>query len=411
MTAKPLHILFINVFYAPTTFGGATHVVEQVSSSLVSAHGVRVTVVSAMSRPEFAPYAALKVEARGIVNYMINMPAGRAVQEMYCNPLVAERIDAIVDDVRPDLVNVHCVQEIGANIISSMKRRGLPVILSVHDFWWLCERQFMIRADGAYCGQDPVRVEGCSACVPDMAASRIRHNFLLEQAASADLVTYPSEFARDLCERSGLAPGKGVLWRNGIVPPGPDFFERQHDRRCKDPTVTFAYVGGPTPIKGWPIIQDAFRDLGRNDLNGYLVDASLGGTWYPRQSYAGMKGSWTVHPRYSGETLDEFYAKVDVLLFLSQWKETFGLTIREALSRGVLVIQTDAGGTVEHGQLDLVRRLQIGDGPDRLRKEVERILDNPSGAHVEPVRVRSFPEQADELLSLIATRVTGTAGG
>lgn len=410
MTAKPLHILFVNIFYAPNTFGGATHVVEQISRSLVSAHDVRVTVVSAMSRPEFSSYAALKVESRGIVNYMINMPAGRAAHEMYCNPQVAKKINEIADDVRPDLVNVHCVQEIGAGIISSMKRRGLPVILSVHDFWWLCERQFMIKPNGAYCGQDPVRLEGCSDCVADIAASRIRRDFLLAQAELPDLVTYPSDFARDLCERSGLAPGKGVVWRNGIVPPGPNFFELQKERRRKDPTVTFAYVGGPSPIKGWPIIQDAFRNLGRDDLKGYLVDASLGGTWYPPRVYAGMSGRWTVHPRYSSDTLDEFYAKVDVLLFLSQWKETFGLTIREALSRGVLVIQTNSGGTVEHGQLDVVRLLQIGDGPDRLREEVERILDDPIGAYVEPVRTRSYPEQAQEFLSLIATRVVATPG-
>jgi O-antigen biosynthesis protein len=36
-----------------------------------------------------------------------------------------------------------------------------------------------------------------------------------------------------------------------------------------------------------------------------------------------------------------------VLLFPTQWKESFGLTVREALARNVWVITTDAGGVVE----------------------------------------------------------------
>lgn len=42
-----------------------------------------------------------------------------------------------------------------------------------------------------------------------------------------------------------------------------------------------------------------------------------------------------------------FFDDIDVLLFPSQWKESFGLTVREALAWNVWVIATDAGGVVE----------------------------------------------------------------
>jgi len=399
---SPLHILVINVFFAPFTYGGATHVAEQVSRQLVQRHNVRVTAISAMSRPEYAPYSVMKAESSGIVNHLINLPAGRTVEEIYANPLVADRIARIVRDTAPDLAHVHCVQDIGADVLARLRNLAVPVVLSVHDFWWLCERQFMIRPDGRYCGQDPIRIDACEGCVSDFGAARRRHQYLREQVGNADLVTYPSQFALRLCESSGLAPGKGVVWENGILPPAPDFAARQAARRANDPRISFAFVGGPSPIKGWPIIQDAFRTIERDDFRGYLVDASMDGSWYTPARYEGMKGDWQVHPRYDSRSIDDFYAKTDVLLFLSQWKETFGLTIREALARGILVIQTDAGGASEHGGLEQVRLLKIGDGPGRLRAEIERVLDDPALVRRPPINCSSFADQADRLLAHLA---------
>lgn len=399
---RQLHLLVVNVLFAPNTYGGATHVAEQVAAELVRRHDVRVTAVSAMSRAEYAPYAVMKAERDGIVNHLINLPASRSPTEIYNNPLVAERVSAIVRDCTPDLAHVHCVQDIGANLLTTLQALALPVVLSIHDFWWLCERQFMIRPDGRYCGQDPINIEGCRGCVSDFPAAAERHHYLGRQAATADLVTYPSRFALDLCERSGLAPDHGVVWPNGIVPPAADFAVRQKARRDRDPRVAFGFVGGPSPIKGWPIIQDAFRALGRDDCVGYLVDASLDGSWYPPARYAGMRGDWRVHPRYDAATADNFYAKIDVLLFLSQWKETFGLTIREALARGIQVIQTDGGGTVDHNGRDRVRFLAIGDGPRKLLAEIERLLDAPELARPDPLPQPNYGAQAHALMRLLA---------
>lgn len=408
--SEPLHIVVINVFFAPHTYGGATHVAEQVSRALMSRHNVRVTAISVMSRAEYAPYAVMKAESHGIVNHIINLPAGRTTEEMYANPKVADRIVAIVRDISPDLAHVHCIQDIGANVLGRLRDLSVPIVLSVHDFWWLCERQFMIRPDGRYCGQDPIDIDACNGCVADFSKSKCRHEYLLAQAELADLVTYPSRFAQRLCESSGLARGKGVVLENGILPPAPDFAARQAARRARNPQIAFAFVGGPSPIKGWPIIQDAFRSLDRDDFCGYLVDASLDRSWYTPPKYEGMKGHWEVHPRYDSSSIDDFYAKVDVLLFLSQWKETFGLTIREALSRGILVVQTDGGGTIEHAAGDRVRMLKIGDGPKRLKAEIERILDNPSVVRVDPQPVATYAEQADSMMMYLAAHRLLPAG-
>lgn len=399
----PRHIVVINVFFDPFSYGGATIVAEQVAHQLIERYGCRITAISVQMRTDLAPYTVIKTEARGVVSYLINLPPDRSYAELYTNPRVVEIVSGLLDTLEPDLVHVHCVQDIGAGVISLARRRGLPVVLSVHDFWWLCERQFMIRQNQRYCAQDPVKIENCRGCVDDMPRARLRQEVLLAEAAQANLITFPSQFARDLSERSGMSAPRLAVWPNGVRQPGPGFFDAQAARRQADPRPVFGFVGGPSQIKGWPLIKAAFEGLADDHapFAGYLVDGSLDGTWWKGHKLSKMKGDWDIHPRFSQRGMDEFYAKIDVLLFLSQWKETFGLTIREALCRGIRVIQTDSGGTTEYEGADPAHMLKIGDGPAALRAEITRVLaaaHDPAPAH----HVTSYAEQADALMALVA---------
>lgn len=388
-----MHVLILNVFFTPHTYGGATVVAEEVGRRLVSEHGAQVSAISVMSRPDLGPYAVIRGEVDGMATWLINLPPGRGYVDAYVNAEAGERIARIVAEIEPDIAHVHCVQDLGADCLMRLKTAGLPVVLSVHDFWWLCERQFMLRPDGGWCGQSPVRIERCRGCVDDLDRAAARHSALAGLAGLADVVTYPSRFARDLCTASGFAPERAVIWENGVRPPGPDFFMRQAARRAADPRPVFGFVGGPSRMKGWPLVHDAFAMLDREGFRGLVVEGSLDGSWWRDRSLDALAGEWSVHPRYDQASMDDFFAEIDVLLFLSQWKETYGLTIREALARGIRVIQTDSGGTVEHPAADSARMLAIGDRPDRLRKEIEGVLDTP-GDWPAPIQVVSQSDQA-----------------
>lgn len=395
-----MHIAILNVFFAPHTYGGATVVAEEVGRRLVADAGCRVSAISAMSRPDVAPYAVIRTESDGMASWLINLPPGRGYIDAYRNPRVAERIGRILRQIEPDIAHLHCLQEIGADCMTEIEAAGIPMILSVHDFWWLCERQFMLRPDGSYCGQSPVDIDRCRGCVDDIGRTRARASYLSAVARQADLVTYPSRFARELAEASGLAPGQGVVWENGVRLPGPGFFEAQARRRAADGRLSFGFVGGPSQLKGWPIMRDAFAGLAEGTaLRGLLVDGSRDGSWWRGVDLGGLKGDWTVVPRYEQRAMDDFFAEIDVLLFLSQWKETFGLTIREAIARGIRVIQTDSGGTMEHPLADPATALAIGDDAEVLRERILAELARPA-AHPDPVPVTSHADQAASFLSL-----------
>lgn len=403
-----MHVLVINVFFAPNTYGGATIVAEEVARTLVREHDMRVSAISAISRPDLQPYAILKCAVDDIEHYQINLPHGRSAEALYQNPEVAARILRIAGQIDPDFVHVHCIQEIGADCIRALKAGGYPVVLSVHDFWWLCERQFMLRPNGKYCGQSPIRIGACRGCVDDFGATRARNAVLRNLGEAADLVTYPSRFALELSEASGFATGRGIVLENGIRTPGPTFFERQAARRAEDERLTFGFVGGPSRIKGWPLIHRAFSGFGRDDFRGWLVDGSRDGSWWHSVDYGSMRGEWSIHPRYDQDSLDDFYAKIDVLLFLSQWKETFGLTIREALSRGIHVIQTDGGGAAEHGAKRGVTMLPMGGTAKPLRAAVAACLKDGQ-IDLDPHPVATYSDQAKALLAAVEPLLATTA--
>ena len=127
-----------------------------------------------------------------------------------------------------------------------------------------------------------------------------------------------------------------------------------------------------------------------------------------------IAGKLTVVPPYTRETMDAFFAGIDVLLFPSQWKESFGLTVREALLRDVWVIATDAGGAAEDitpGENGTV--LPLSDDPEPLRAAVADLLRHPErlDGYVNPhkARITSFDAQAEELAGILRTVVANEA--
>ena len=140
-----------------------------------------------------------------------------------------------------------------------------------------------------------------------------------DAAAEADLITFPSRFARDLTLASGITARQSAVWTNGVRAPGEGFFAAQAARRAADPRPVFGYVGGPSQIKGWPLLKAAFERLDRDDFAGILVEGSLDRRWWRDQVPSGLRGDWRLHPRYEQADMDDFWAQVDVLLFPSQF--------------------------------------------------------------------------------------------
>jgi glycosyltransferase involved in cell wall biosynthesis len=392
--------MVLNVHYAPQSFGGATVVAEAVNEFLVTAHGWQVTVITTHIDPGIPPYHLRRYRARSVEVISINLPTEKRYVDEYDNRYVNDILAELVKRAAPDLVHAHSVQRLGCGYFGAIKALGIPLVVTVHDCWWLCDRQFMVDLYGRYCFQREISADRCRYCVdlPDQFEAKLAH--MRENLQLADLVLAPSRFQQDLYVANGVAPERCRVNGNGIARPG----EPGGSARRRDDKLVFGFIGGPGPLKGAPVIVEAFNQLASWD-NYVLqvVDAAqnVGVSWRDA-SFWQLPGRVVFHPAYNHATMDDFFAGIDVLLFPSQWKESFGLTVREALARDVWVIACSEGGVGEaivdgdNGEL-----IPMTSDPDFLREAIFRCLQQPDRirAHQNPhkAQLRYFDQQAHEL--------------
>lgn len=335
-----LHILSVNCFYYPRSFGGATIVAEEVNKLINAQDGFQVHVFTTLPSSVVPPYSVRRYEADGINVYGVGLPSRLDEKTQFDNPEIVGAFANVLAVVKPDVVHFHSIQGIGVSVVDLCARKGIKYVVTLHDAWWLCGRQFMINKQNKYCEQKKIDLAVCSTCVDNHHLNLYRSERLIAALQSASLLITPSRFFTDFHISNGFP--RTLVNKNGVVKP----FNTKRFRQ--EGPLRFGYVGGNTKVKGFHLIRKVFTDLANPKVKLVLVDnmLSLGFTSYHQNDLKGIPNAEIV-PAYTQSNIDNFFANIDVLLFPTQWKESFGLTVREALARNVWVIATDAGGVVE----------------------------------------------------------------
>lgn len=409
------HLLVCNVWFAPRSFGGATIVAEELARRVAASGEWRVTALSFSAYGDQQMPTVIRTRLPGIDHYTINLGGMRVPYVDFDNPAMTAAIRRLIDELKPDAAHVHCVQGLGAGLIDALDEAGAPTILTTHDYWWLCEKIFMLNHLGRYCGQEVIDRKVCASCVHDAKTLDARWEKSLATLRKPAVVTYPSRTARAQYERNGAPEATGLVLPNGVTAPGPDYPAKRVAKPSR--RLRFGYIGGPGPLKGWAMIERAFKALDPEKVELVVVDAAthISASWWEQYKFGPLARHVTIVPGYTRETIDEFFAGLDVLLFLSTWKETFGLTSREAAQRGVHVLATDCGAPVEHLIDGDTATILPGFGSARmLRRAVRRLVDDGVPDPSEEGRARiaaeiiSYDDQAAEVMRLLDS-ITGSA--
>ncbi len=341
--AAGLRVLMVNVFFWPRSFGGATIVAEQLARRLQARSDVEIAVFTSHGEVEDRQQALLRYDWQGMTVFAAPLPPAGDHVAGFDNPAAVRNFAAVLDAVRPDVVHAHSIQGFGAGILRLCQERGVPYVITLHDAWWLCDRQFMVRGDGRYCFQTRIDQRVCQACVPQARHLEARAAILRQVLHGAAHLLCPSETHRGLYLANGVAPASVGVSRNGIGLPA-----RSHAARSPGSPPRFGFVGGNEPIKGFHLLRVAFESLTSGDWELVLVDNTLN-LGFSSIDVADWRvlGHVEVIPAYAQDGLDDFFDRIDVLLFPSQWKESYGLTVREALARDVWVVATAPGGQAD----------------------------------------------------------------
>ena len=277
------------------------------------------------------------------------------------NPAVLAAFIDYLDEVEPDLVHFHSLQTLGASLLDEAKTRGIRSVVTMHDFWWACARQFFVPPNGQPCS--PVVSAGGCECEQGRASLKKRDAWLADRLQSADVVLFPSASARDVMVANGVPPHKARVNENGIdgilekTSPEREPFARP---------VRFMYAGGDATMKGYRVLREAVTGADVPEgttLNMYNTPAEGFPAWAKSK------------PRYERGELAGILADHDVLILPSIARESHSILTREALQAGMAVIATDSIGpeeAIRRGDNGIVVRSADADD---LRRAIQRMAD------------------------------------
>jgi len=378
-------VLSFNVFYHPQSFGGATIVAEQLNKLLADEEAYEIYAVTTLPMKSWLPsYSVIRYEYGKVTVFGVAVPSEDAAAHE--NPRFDAAVKDIIELVQPDIAHIHCIQSMGVGMVDICRKAGVKTLVTLHDAWWICPNQFMLDENEVFREQWNTEDE--------------RSKTIARALSKIDMLLAPSKYFAELHERT---LGRDVLVnKNGVTRPLGQISKRKKD------VIRFGYVGGKTKIKGVHLILEAFRKHRFPNTELVVVDnlLNLGARSFFDSDFDGVE-RFRIEPAYSQDTIDHFFSEIDVLLFPTQWKESFGLTVREAVLRDVWVIATDAGGVSEDiidGENGTI--IPFDSGVEELSRAIAEVCERyqamDDGAVIELPKshIRTFAEQKDELAGL-----------
>jgi glycosyltransferase involved in cell wall biosynthesis len=285
---------------------------------------------------------------------------------------------ALLDRENPDVVHVHnTLVMISPSIYSACRKRGVPVVQTLHNFRLLCPGAQFLR-DGQI----------CEDCVEHSLMRSVRHGCYRDSRPATASVALMlawhrrsgtwdklvdryialSDFARDKFVASGFAADKIVVKPN-FVDPDPGTKEGAG----KDAV----YIGRLSKEKGLHALLDAWKRLPANCVLQIIGDGPERKSLEEEAQRCGLT-SIQFRGRLSHAESLAAMKSASFLIMPSEWYEGFPMTLAESFACATPVICSKLGSMeeiVDDGRTGL--HFVPGDAEDLSRK-IEWALCHPS---------------------------------
>jgi O-antigen biosynthesis protein len=296
--------------------------------------------------------------------------------------LLERDFERFLKQQQPDLLHIHHLAGHAFSLARVARRLGIPIVLQIQDWWFLCARVNLFDRDGNRCSGPGF--EKCARCVtltkiaPSPITNRLMHAARRSAARNAidaaDAYVAGSAAIRDDYVRAGMIDASKAFH---VIPYGVGVIANETRRRPVRP-IRFGYVGSIAPHKGVHVAVDAMRRLDSTQASLHIWgDAGAFPDYAADLARRGDGSSIVFEGRFREEDKAQVFASMDVLLVPSIGLESFGLAAREAMTCGVPVIAS-AGGALsemfapgESGEF-----FPVGDA-EALRSILQRVVEEP----------------------------------
>ena len=392
-----MRILFALHAWPPSGRGG-TEIHARDLALQLSSRGHQVGVFVRAAHPDRPRYEVTTSQCDGIGITSVNNCFWETptLEWVTRNQAIHEAFEREIDEFKPDLVHIHHLLGLSTTIVETLKSRGIPTVITLHDFWSFCPRGQRMTPSLDLCETiDRVRCSSCLAGMwphlfhdedkrvvdlrggisPSQLAEWDRH--MVYTLNLCDLMIAPSEFHRERLLDHPLDADRFVTLTHGLDPAL--FGEAKRELGASPRRI--GYIGSVIPPKGVHILVEAFRLLDRPETSLHIHGDCP--SFHEDQNYAErLKGfasprhSITLHGAYDPREVPQILKNLDILVVPSLWWEAFCLTLREGLLAGIPVVASDHGAMREalDGERDGLL-FRTGD-PRDLKDRLESLLDD-----------------------------------
>ncbi len=282
--------------------------------------------------------------------------------DTFFNPDIESSYERFLDTFQPEIVHFHHLMTLSFRLVARTRRRGIPCLLTLHDYWFICANSQLIWPDartctGKACGLNCARCAIARlgkpwlllACPLIAPFFRLRDYLVRDAALQANLLIAPSRFLINCYLAEGFPPERFYLLENGVDVERIRYTYRRN--RASDGKLCVTYLGALAWQKGVHILIEAFRGLpsDRAVLRVY-GDPNL----FPEYATQLRQMADPTNTLFEGpapnEQVGKVLAETDVLAVPSLWYENSPVVIQEARAAGVPVIASAHGALAEKVQ-------------------------------------------------------------
>lgn len=356
-----MRILQVTHGFPPESVGGVEQHVDGLSRALANA-GQLVHVYARTSDVQL-PQGGLRIEREG--NPAITRVAYRwegvdGLESMYrCNPM-ANALDAFLQQrkeqgERFDVAHVHHLTGMSTDSLQTLRKHGIPSVLTLHDYWLMCPRGQMWSRREEVC--ERVEAHRCGECLSMTFPHWVSRESGAQQAtalhqraktilASADHLVIPSGRAIAPFAALGIDATAIDVVENGV---DTDALRSLTPPPCGPGPLRLGYLGTVMPSKGLHVLIDAVLRQPANSVELHVFGNAVnyhGDETYLTRCFQRLvpKVRIVYHGPYTTEMLPAVLSQLDVVCAPALWHEAFGLTVREALAASRPILVSRVGG-------------------------------------------------------------------
>jgi len=284
----------------------------------------------------------------------------------------------LIDEVRPDVCHAHNIyHHISPSVLSLLKQRGIPVVLTLHDLKIACPAYNMLASDGI-----------CERCRGGRLYNVVVHRCIKGSLALSGIALTESLLHRMLgtyrkCVGRFAVPSQFYIekltswgWPPSMFSHVPNFVDATGYRPQYQPGTSFLYFGRVSREKGIATLIRAAAQSGCR-----VLVAGTGQQLEELRALAVQLAADVTFLGYlTGEALHDVIRSVRAVVLPSEWYENAPMSVLEAYALGKPVVGARIGGIPELLQQDVTGLgFESGDVAS-LSAAMRAIADKPDAA-------------------------------